>query len=88
MHHKCEQAKPRSWTFPSYPSPTVGVAPVPFADCQPSFAAFLCLTFLCAADEEAVSLKEEDFCADWGDALEEAVVGAVSEVRYFALKVH
>lgn len=81
-------AKSRSWTFPAHPSPAVGVAPVPFAGCQPSFLAFVCLTFLCAAGEEAASPREEDSDAEGEDAAErEAVGAAVLEVQCSVLEV-
>lgn len=82
-------AKSRNWTFPAYPSPAVGVAPVAFAGCHPSFLAFLCLTFLCTAGEEAASPREEDSDADGEDAVEGEEVGAaVSGVQYSVLEVH
>lgn len=82
-------AKSRNWTFPAYPSPAVGVAPVAFAGCQPSFLAFLCLTFLGTAGEEAASPREEDSDAGGEDAVEGEEVGAAVEgVQYYALEVH
>lgn len=83
-------SKSRSWTFPTNPSPAVGAAPaVPFAGCQPSFLAFLCLTFLCAAGEEAASLREEDSDGNGEDAVEgEEVCAAVLEVRCTVFEVH
>lgn len=68
--------KSRSWTFPSYPFPVDGVAPVPFAGHQRSFPAFVCVTFLCTAGEVAVSLREEDSGADGEEAVEGEVAGA------------
>lgn len=55
--------KSRSWTFPSHPFP-VDRALVPLAGRQHLFPAFVCVTFLCAAGEEAVSRREEDSGAD------------------------
>lgn len=81
-------AKSRSWTFPAYPSPAVAVAPLPFAGCQPSFLARLCLTFVCAAGGEAASPREEDSDAGGGDDVEGEEVGpAVLEVQYSVLEV-
>lgn len=81
-------SKSRSWTFPAYPSPAVGAPPVPFAGCQPSFLAFLCLTFLCAAGEEAASPREEDSDADGEEAVKgEGVCAAVLEVQHSVLEV-
>lgn len=81
-------AKSRSWTFPAHPSPAVGVAPVPFAGCQSLFLAFVRLTFLCTAGEEAASLREEDCDAEGGDAAAREEVGAaVLEVQYSILEV-
>lgn len=81
-------SKSRSWTFPSYPSPAVGAALVPFAGCQHWFRAFLCLTFLCTAGEEAASPREEDSDAEGEDAAEgEEVCDAVLEVQYSVLEV-
>lgn len=66
-------AKSRSWTFPVHPSAAAGVAPVAFADCQPLFLPFLCLTFLYMVGKEAVSPREEDSGAGGEDAEEEEV---------------
>ncbi len=58
-----------------------------FSGCQPSFLAFLGLTFLCAAGEEAASPREEDSDADEEDAVEGEEAGAaVSVVQYSALE--
>lgn len=80
-HSLSNMAKSRGWTFPLYPSPVDGVAPVPFADCQCSFLAIVCVTFLCTAGEGAVSLKEEHSGTDGEDAVEAwgVVVGVLKE---------
>lgn len=81
-------AKSRSWTFPVHPSAAAGVAPVPFAGCQPLFLPFLCLTFLYMAGEEAVSPREEDSGAGGKyAAAEEEVDAVVSEVQWSVLEV-
>lgn len=81
-------AKSKSWTSPVFPSPAVGVAPVPFAGCQPLFLAFLCLTFLYLTGGEAVSPREEDSDTE-AVSVEGEEVGAAAalEVRYSVFEV-
>lgn len=72
--------KPRSWTFPAYPSRADGVAPVSVAGCQPSFLASVGLTFLCMAGEEAAFRREEDSDAEGEHTVQGEEVGAAVSV--------
>lgn len=81
--------KSRSRTFPSFPFPVDGAVPVPFAGHQRSFPAFVCVTFLRTAGEEAVSLREEDSGADGEEAVEGEVAGtAVLKEYCYIFEIH
>lgn len=68
-------AKSRNWTFPGFPCPADAAAPASVAGCRPPSPASVGLTFLCAAEGEAASPREEGSDAEGEDAWEGAEVG-------------
>lgn len=68
-------AKSRNWIFPVFPCPADAAAPAAVAGCRPSSPASVGLTFLCAAEGEAASPREEGSDAEGEDAWEGGAEG-------------